>query len=221
MLEIITTKDGSHSLRNIDMNESYHSIGGAISESEYVYIQMGLAYLSKKTPNKIRIFEVGFGTGLNCFLTYNFAQKYKIHIEYDTIDVIKLDKTIWKKLNYSKMLESEFSNIYDKIHLSEWNKKYEFDEKFEFQKKLISLEEFESESVYDLIYFDAFGAKKQESIWSKSNLIKIRKMMVVGGVFVTYACTSNLKKILTELGFEVQTPPGALTKREMIRAIKL
>ena len=50
MLKIIKTSDGSHSLFNEDLNETYHSVHGAIQESVHVFIKCGLEYLFEKKP---------------------------------------------------------------------------------------------------------------------------------------------------------------------------
>ena len=41
-----------------------------------------------------------------------------------------------------------------------------------------------------------------------------------GGVFVTYAITGNLKRMLKSLGLKIEKVPGAPGKREMLRAVK-
>ena len=70
MPEIITTEDGSHSLFNKALDETYHSIHGAIQESQHVFINNGLEYFKDQTDRlDIHILEIGFGTGLNALLT--------------------------------------------------------------------------------------------------------------------------------------------------------
>ena len=41
---IILTDDGSNSLYNNDINESYHSKHGAINESQHIFINYGYDY---------------------------------------------------------------------------------------------------------------------------------------------------------------------------------
>ncbi len=45
--EIITTADGSHSLYNSTIDETYHSRHGALQESKYVFIEQGLKQVEK------------------------------------------------------------------------------------------------------------------------------------------------------------------------------
>ena len=60
-IEIITTSDGSHSLLNMELNETYHSVHGALQESQHVFIRHGLERWCEWNPNKeVRILEIGF-----------------------------------------------------------------------------------------------------------------------------------------------------------------
>ena len=68
--EIITTEDGSQTLFIPELNEHYHSTHGAIQESRHVYIETALSFIEKE---KITVIEMGFGTGLNALLTYQYA----------------------------------------------------------------------------------------------------------------------------------------------------
>jgi tRNA U34 5-methylaminomethyl-2-thiouridine-forming methyltransferase MnmC len=70
MPEIILTDDGSHTLFVPELGEHYHSIHGAIQESGFIFINCGLAF---STADPVRIFEAGFGTGLNALLTGIYA----------------------------------------------------------------------------------------------------------------------------------------------------
>jgi len=69
-LKITETNDGSKTLKIPEWNEHYHSTHGAISEAKHVYIKNGLDLI---ISDEISIFEMGFGTGLNTFLTYLHA----------------------------------------------------------------------------------------------------------------------------------------------------
>ena len=75
-LKIIKTSDGSDTIYNSELNETYHSLKGSINESSIVYIRNGLEYyLNKTNHNNIKILEIGFGTGLNFLLTHAFFEK--------------------------------------------------------------------------------------------------------------------------------------------------
>ena len=66
MIQPEQTADGSYTLFVPEMDEHYHSVKGARTESEHIFIQMGLQHVTVTAP---RVHEIGFGTGLNAFLT--------------------------------------------------------------------------------------------------------------------------------------------------------
>ena len=78
-LEIRQTKDGSNTLFVPDLNEHYHSVHGALQESQHVFIKQGLEHVLEQKKD-IKILEVGFGTGLNAILTFPYALAKKAFI---------------------------------------------------------------------------------------------------------------------------------------------
>ena len=72
--KIITTADGSKTIQIEEWNEQYHSVHGAINEANHVYIKHGLLFCFEESDdNNISILEMGFGTGLNTFLTLHLS----------------------------------------------------------------------------------------------------------------------------------------------------
>jgi tRNA U34 5-methylaminomethyl-2-thiouridine-forming methyltransferase MnmC len=216
-LEIITTGDGSHSLLNKELNETYHSVHGAIRESQHVFIEKGLQYwIDHNNKPTIKIFEVGFGTGLNVLLTA--LHQSNIQVEYTTLEAFPLEQEFWSGLNYAA---DDQKNIFTAIHGSKWNHSSEINRYFILNKvkntlQLINL----VPDTYDLIYFDAFAPSKQPEMWELPMLKKIFDSMTNKGVFVTYCAKGQLKRDLKNLGFTVETLPGPPGKKEMVRAIK-
>lgn len=216
-LELIVTKDGSHSLYNSELQETYHSVGGAIEESKYIYINEGLKIVSSKL-NSIKILEVGLGTGLNAILTLKEAEDSKLNIYYATLEPYPLTNEITGNLNYPDLLPEYLKENFLKLHSSSWEKNIQLTPHFHFTKKQTRLEEFETDEKFDLVYFDAFAPSKQADIWNINNLKKVRSMMNQGGTLVTYCSRGQFKRDLKEVGFTVESLPGPLGKREMTRA---
>ena len=73
---------------------------------------------------------------------------------------------------------------------------------------------------YDLVYFDAFGFRVQPELWDYPMFQKVYNAMRKGGVLVTYACRTSIRKAMLEAGFTLEKLPGAPGKREMLRAFK-
>ena len=76
------TDDGSATLFVPELNEHYHSTKGARTESQHIFIDMGLKASPAATP---RVLEIGFGTGLNAWLTLEEAERSRRNIHYTGI----------------------------------------------------------------------------------------------------------------------------------------
>ncbi len=214
-VRLITTEDGSSSLFHEALNETYHSTKGAYSESMYVFIQNGLAYM-KGTP--LSVLEVGFGTGLNAFLTLKYAQDEGVKVNYKTLEPYPISKEVYRSLSY-KMTERE-DKIFKELHTNSWEEEHD-DEFFSFTKYRTRLEDFNTDSTFDIIYYDAFAPSKQPDVWDIENLKKCYNLLRTEGILVTYCSQGQFKRNLAEIGFQVEVLPGALGKKEMVRAHKL
>ncbi len=218
-VKIITTADGSHSLFDEALNETYHSIHGAIQESRHVFIKSGLEYvLQINTSDSISILEVGLGTGLNALLTLQFVKELPRQIHYTAVESSPLNEGIWSNLNYSRLLG--LVDHYERIHRAEWETEQTWDNfiLLKLRQRLQNLEFFLSD--FDLVYYDAFAPSKQSELWELSVLTKIGDAIKPGGVLVTYCATGQLKRNLKTIGFTVETLAGPPGKKEMVRATK-
>lgn len=215
---LITTHDGSHTLLNTALNETYHSVHGALQESKHVFIQHGLDFISKDKL-AIHILEVGFGTGLNALLTMQRANAENLLVYYTTLEAFPVEEDIWTKLNYVDSAEAK--EQFEKLHRAKWNEAENVSSNFVLRKLHTTLQQVELESShYDLIYFDAFAPSKQPEMWEIRMLKKVVNAIKPVGVFVTYCAKGQLKRDLQSLHMEVESLPGPPGKREMVRAKK-
>jgi tRNA U34 5-methylaminomethyl-2-thiouridine-forming methyltransferase MnmC len=219
-LKLITTADGSNSLLNNAIGETYHSRHGALQESTHVFIKNGLNYfIEQNTPQKINILEVGLGTGLNAWLTLENLLSKEIEIHYTAIEIFPLPKSIWQLLNYAQ--GNLHKTSFESIHSCQWNEPVKLASTFYLNKLHNSLLEVDLSSYsFDLIYFDAFAPNKQPELWELPILKKMVDQLLRNGVFVTYCAKGQLKRDLKFLGLEVEALSGPPGKREMIRATK-
>lgn len=214
-LELLVTGDGSHSLINRELDETYHSRHGAVQESNHVFIRQGFDLLDLPSA---RILEIGFGAGLNAWLTWQAAASRELVVQYDTLETQPLASGIWKSLNYA----AEGRQVdFQRIHEADWGTSVVLDSFFSLHKREVSLLSCVlPESTYHLVYFDAFAPNKQPEMWAQPVLAKIAQAMRPDGVFVTYCAKGQVKRDLRSSGFDVEAVPGPPGKREMIRAIK-
>ena len=162
ILEFIVTSDGSHTLRNTDLNETYHSIHGARQESSHVFIANGLAhFVAEHNPVSVSVLEVGFGTGLNALLAWDFALAMDVSVNYDTIEPFPLAEEVWSRLNYGD--RDEGKDRFKKLHKSEW-KEVALDAHYRLNKIQSDLRDTPLDRSYDVIFFDAFAPSVQPEL---------------------------------------------------------
>lgn len=221
--QFLITEDGSHTLFVPELDETYHSAHGAIQESNYVFIHQGLEYFRINSAHeKIRVFEVGFGTGLNALLSAVFAEKHQITIDYTSIESFPLALDVFEKLNYPKLMDSESTTeLFTKIHESPWEEYAPISTYFQLQKLKKALQTHEFDKKYDVCFFDAFAPSKQPELWEKRILEKVYSALDDKGVFVTYCAKGQLKRDLRDIGFKVGSLPGPPGKMEMVRGVKV
>lgn len=228
-MQIIITKDGSHTLFSEQFNEIYHSRHGAIEESKHVFIKSGLDFcLSSpfRGPGgdgvAVRIFELGFGTGLNALLTMLEAENRNIKIDYTAIEPYPVDIDTIKALNYTDILGYKLCyGPYHSMHLVRWNEKHQITPHFSFEKIKDSV--FNSEiriPKSEIVFFDAFAFTHQPEIWSPEVFRKMYDALVPNGILVTYSSKVIVQKAMKEAGFTIEKIPGPPGRREMVRAHK-
>lgn len=215
-VELIVTADGSHSLLNKELNETYHSRHGAVQESLHVFIRNGLEYVINSGKERVNIFEVGLGTGLNAWLTLDFARSRNIQVVYHAIETFPLPDAVWQSLRYTNEETFKF------IHQAPWEIPVEVTSVFTLIKLRQPLQQILlNDEQFDLIYFDAFAPEKQPDMWTANVLAKVTEGLNPGGVLVTYCAKGQVKRDLKSAGLIVETLQGPPGKREMIRAFKV
>ena len=103
-VELVVTADGSHTLHLTGLAENYHSIHGAIAESEHIYLGAGFDF-ARHGHEKLSILEIGFGTGLNALLTCIRSIKEDIKVDYTSIELYPLPEEIYSRLNYTGLID--------------------------------------------------------------------------------------------------------------------
>ena len=216
--EIIITDDGSTTIRIPDWDENYHSTHGAIQEAKHVFIKNGLDLFQNQ--DSISILEIGFGTGLNAFITF-LETINKEKVNYVGVEAYPISHEEIAQMNYVSELDSEmYQEIFDKMHSCDWENQQTITENFLLTKRKQFFQDIEDKNQFDLIYFDAFGFPLQPELWSEVIFKKMYDALLPKGTLVTYACRSSIKNAMLSVGFSIEKLPGAPGKREMLRATK-
>lgn len=213
------TEDGSHTIYLPEMDEHYHSVHGAIQESLHIYIEQGLLQTTKK---ELSVLEIGFGTGLNAYLTYCFAQEKGLSLHYCSLEKYPLNESEFSKLNYPNNIFHEYSFIFNQMHQTEWNKIIEIPKNFKLEKINADLLTFQFNEVpqFDLVYYDAFAPGKQPEMWTDEVLHKVAATVKPEGILVTYCAKGTVRRALSDAGFTMERIPGPSGKKEILRGKK-
>ncbi len=224
MLELVTTADGSNTIYNPQVGENYHSRNGALQESRHVFINAGLLhFLNDLYPDAdaVSILEVGFGTGLNFLLSADACTDKKVNLKYTGIEAYPLNQELIGNTGYRQYVPAQIWDSFLSNYSESLKNAVTLNSYCTWQTAESKLLDFKSETNFDIIYFDAFAAAHQPEMWNQEAIAHTIKFLKQGGVFVTYAITGNLKRMLTALGCKIEKVKGAPGKREMLRAVKL
>lgn len=218
--EIKHTADGSPTLFIPEIGEHYHSVNGAITESNYVFIEKGYRFHTSEKPV---IFEVGFGTGLNALLTALEAEKQRRLTRYLSIEKYPLEKKIIQQLNYGNFISEKAKILFDKLHGCPWGNEHPVSKYFSLVKIHADIFDYypEKNAFSDVVYFDAFAPDKQPEMWNPLIFNKILTITAPNGVFVTYSAKGEVRRQLNKAGFKMERLPGPPGKKEMLRGIKI
>ena len=215
-MKIVQTEDKSHSLFSEHYKEHYHSTFGAVAESQHIFIEAGLKEIQK---DKISIFEMGMGTGLNALLTMQYADNQKKQIQYTAVEKHPLPEAVYSQLNYASILSLP-EKYFQKIHNTAWGEKIILTENFTLYKEAGDIQDFSHQQKYDLVYYDAFSPDIQPHLWTKDIFETLFNHMNDNALLLTYSVKGIVKRALKEVGFTIEKIPGPKGKREILRACK-
>jgi len=222
--KVITTGDGSKTIQIEEWNEQYHSIHGALQEALHVFIKTGLQYCysegKEESLKNISILEIGFGTGLNALLTAIEAEKLRLKIDYVGVEAYPVSYEELQQLNYTQIISNTTQDLFDVIHESSWGKQENISPFFSIKTRKQFFNDITDKEVFDLIYFDAFGARVQPELWTEDIFKIMFKALKQNGVLVTYSAKGSVRRAMQTVGFTVERLPGPPGKREMLRATK-
>ncbi len=215
---IIITADGSKTIHLEDWDENYHSKHGAVQEAYHVFIKNGLSLFNNRN---VAILEIGFGTGLNALITLIEAKKHGLTVHYTGVEAFPVISKEWEQLHYCSELDAEaYEPLFRNMHESASECNVAISKDFVLNKQIKKFQEINDEDLYDLIYFDAFGARVQPELWTESIFLKMYLSLRSSGVLVTYAAKGSVRRAMQAVGFTTERLPGPPGKREMLRAVK-
>ena len=217
---LFVTDDGSHSLRDAKLGISYHSTHGAIQESRHIFIEAGVRPLLEPPPLRLRVLELGLGTGLNALLLRELAAAYTgTDFEYVTYEPFPVGVQQARQLNYPEQLGVDPARL-AQLHECAWEEAHQLDANFRFtkyQRDFLTLLPSE-ETEFSVLFFDAFAPEDQPELWTIAAMQLCFDRLSPGGCLVTYCAKGEVRRNLRAAGFRTEKLPGPVGKREITRA---
>lgn len=210
------TADGSATLYIPALDEHYHSVKGALAESRHVYIDTCWR-LAAARHGSVRLFEVGFGTGLNAALTAEAALQAEVPTVYYSVELHPLDVAVSEQLAYDRL-----TPFYSAVIRAGWGTPVAINPYFTLIKLADNFLTMELPANLNTVYFDAFAPEKQPEMWQESLIHNLYRHIITGGILSTYCAKGVIRRRFQQAGFLVERlpgPPGG--KREILRATSL
>lgn len=245
--QILVTDDGSYSLMDTVLEESYHSGSGAAAESYVVYLQNSriAARLRQATVSSTRVFEYGFGTGMNFIITASVAASERKPLLFTSWEYRLLPRAVLEQLQIpTAIIAAETLGL---LHNCSAHAHAITDAFLHFRERIgdtpaIGLHRFAYtdeiilelnigdataissstlQETYHSVYFDAFSPKTNPDLWTEPVLRTAFELLENNGTLVTYCVNSVVRKLVAQCGFKVTKEPGPIGgKREVLVAIK-
>lgn len=207
-------------------DDIYYSKAGGLAESEHVFLS-GNDFRERISKSaSFTVGEIGFGTGLNFLLSWQAWKELsppRAYLNFISTELYPLSHSdLQRALERWPLLERYAQKLLERWPLPVSGQHLiEFDEGAvrlllhfgDARRSLGSL----TASV-DCWYLDGFAPQKNPELWERSLLEDISRLSAEGSTLSTYACTGDLKRTLTALGWKVEKFKGFGTKRDSIRA---
>lgn len=209
-MKIVETEDGSRTLYLPTLDEHYHSIHGAKSESEHIFIRHALeARLSSPHPESLRLLEIGFGTGLNALLTFLHQQRSDTpyHLTYTTFELNPLPLSVITQLFADRITPSEW-DILQKFYTAPWDEEVTLADGFTLHKLHADATSTPLPTANDIIYMDAFAPEKTPPLWTEQFLAKLYHAAAPQARMSTFCVKGEVRRTLQRLGFTCERVPG-------------
>lgn len=207
--KLIMTGDGSHTVEG-EGGVTYRSRFGALQESQHIFIGAGLRTIG---ASPVRVFEMGFGTGLNALLTLLESRP----VRYETVETEPLE---WARdLNFCEVLgRPDCRPVFERLHTAEWESPVEITPGSQLFKSRQDIRGYMLREPADLVYYDAFDPVVQPELWTEELFRGLYAQLAPGAILVTYCCKGTVRRVLQAAGFETEKLPGPPGKREFLRA---
>ncbi|MFN9563332.1 MAG: tRNA (5-methylaminomethyl-2-thiouridine)(34)-methyltransferase MnmD [Pirellulaceae bacterium] len=243
-VSFLLTDDGSWSLRDERLEETYHSGCGAASETWHVYLLNSGLMSRWQSGRKVRLLEVGFGTGMGWLMSTTAAHLLGGSLEYLGLEKRPLPMSLiqrctevpWQRLaglsetwdrwkGQADRLRAELLEVAwspDGVPDGTWIELPHGSESGCSRLWIGDANDWvPKEERWDIVFLDAFSPASNPELWEERFLRNLVDQIAEDGVLVTYCVNRKIRDCMGQVGLRVERlpgPPGG--KREVLRATR-
>ena len=201
-LKEVLTKDGSFTLRSHIFQENFHSLEGALKETEIKFINP--SDLKRFNDKSLNVLDICFGLGYNSASLFNNLIRQNSFINWYALEIDKkpLKYSLGNK-SFQKLWHPKVFKVFKALGK---NSKY-IDQSFEchilWGDAREKIKNIPANIKFDLIYLDGFSPQKCPQVWSVEFLAKVTQKLKPQGYLITYSCSAAIRKTLKDFGLKI------------------
>ena len=211
-LKEVLTKDGSVTLRSHIFQENFHSLEGALKETEIKFINP--SDLKRFNDKSLNVLDICFGLGYNSASLFNNLIRQNSFINWYALEIDKkpLDFSIRNK-SFQKLWHPKVFKIFKALSKNSKYKDQFFECDILWGDAREKIKNIPANIKFDLIYLDGFSPQKCPQVWSVEFLAKVTQKLNPQGYLITYSCSAAIRRTLKDFGLNIfNIKPNLISK---------
>lgn len=209
--QLVPTADGSVTLFSERFQEACHSTAGAKAETLHHYIDGCSVRSLFATLTEVRVFEVGFGTGLGWRETSTANLPTPAFLDFLSVEI---DEELVKWAAPQLSRQTSAGLIWYESKNSKQRLRVLIGDARETLPHFLGL----FPMTFHAIYQDAFSPKRNPTLWTEEWFKVLGTFTAPGAILSTYSASSSVRKALVNAGWGIQEGGPFGPKRSSTRA---
>ena len=201
-LKEVLTKDGSFTLRSHIFQENFHSLEGALKETEIKFINP--SDLKRFNDKSLNVLDICFGLGYNSASLFNNLIRQNSFINWYALEIDKkpLKYSLGNK-SFQKLWHPKVLKIFKELSKNSKYKDQSFVCDILWGDAREKIKNIPANIKFDLIYLDGFSPQKCPQVWSVEFLSKVTQKLNPQGYLITYSCSAAIRRTLKDFGLNI------------------
>ena len=211
-LKEVLTKDGSITLRSHIFQENFHSLEGALKETEIKFINP--SDLKRFNDRSLNVLDICFGLGYNSASLFNNLIRQNSFINWYALEIDKkpLKYSLGNK-SFQKLWHPKVLKIFKELSKNSKYKDQSFVCDILWGDAREKIKNIPANIKFDLIYLDGFSPQKCPQVWSVEFLSKVTQKLNPQGYLITYSCSAAIRRTLKDFGLNIfNIKPNLISK---------